>query len=94
MSYTEFWDFYLKEHSHPWTKRLHVLGTALGLALALYGIAISSPWLLPTGLGTGYGFAWFSHFIVEKNKPATWRYPFWSFISDFRMFFCYVTGRL
>jgi len=28
----------------------------------------------------GYGFAWFSHFVYEKNHPASWTWPLWSFM--------------
>jgi hypothetical protein len=43
---------------------------------------------------TGYAFAWFSHFVIEKNKPATFKYPLWSFISDYKMVFYMLTGRM
>jgi len=42
----------------------------------------------------GYGFAWISHFLIEKNKPATFKYPFYSLLGDFKMFFEILTGKI
>jgi hypothetical protein len=41
----------------------------------------------------GYGFAWVGHFVFEKNTPATFKYPLWSLMGDFRLFFETVTGK-
>ncbi len=92
-SYAEFWPFYLREHARPRTRSLHYVGTALVFALALAGMLIDARafWLMPFA---GYGFAWFAHGAVEHNKPATFTHPLWSLISDFRMFFLAVSGRL
>jgi hypothetical protein len=93
-TYSEFWDFYVREHSHPLTRALHFIGTSLGLILLIPFIATGKWHLIPLCFFVGYGFAWFSHFAVEKNKPATFQYPFWSFISDYKMMWLMATGRM
>lgn len=93
-TFGEFWPHYLREHSDPRTRALHYAGTGLVLLLTA-GLIVSGRWwlwvLLPLA---GYGFAWAAHFLVEKNRPATFTYPLWSLVSDFRMFFLAVSGRL
>ena len=42
----------------------------------------------------GYGFAWFGHFVFEKNQPATFTYPTFSLMSDFYMWFQLITGQI
>lgn len=84
-TYAEFWPFYVREHSKSATRWLHFTGTNLGIALAVVAIAQRDPWLVPAALVSSYAFAWFAHFVIEKNRPATFKYPLWSFISDFRM---------
>ena len=86
-SYREFWPHYLREHAGVRTRALHYVGTALVLVAAVALLLTGNGWwalAMPIG---GYGFAWFAHFFVEHNRPATFTYPFWSLISDFRMFF-------
>lgn len=93
-TYTEFWDFYVKEHSKPLTRLLHLIGTTLGIALLIYFIATGRWYFFPLFFVVGYAFAWFAHFVVEKNRPATFKYPFWSFISDFKMIAFMLTGQM
>ena len=93
-TYEEFWPYYLREHAKPTTRALHYAGTTLviglGAAAAVTGQAAWS-FAMPVA---GYSFAWLSHAFVERNKPATFTYPLWSLISDFRMYYCWLTGRL
>jgi len=93
-TYAEFWPYYLQEHSRPATRGWHYFGTALGLAIFVYAVATQSWWLILAALVSGYFFAWVSHGFIERNRPATFTYPLWSLISDFRMLFCFVTGQI
>ena len=93
-NFAEFWPYYLSEHAKPTTRALHFAGTGAGLLLFMFGVVSGNYWLLLVALVCGYGLAWIGHFFVEKNRPATFRHPFWSLIADFRMFFFFITGRL
>jgi hypothetical protein len=93
-SYQEFWDFYVSEHSQPLTRYLHFIGTTLGIVLFVWILRSENLIYLPLCLVVGYAFAWFSHFFVEHNKPATFKYPLWSFISDYKMMWFMLTGRM
>lgn len=91
--YADFWLHYLREHARPATRWLHYAGTALTLFFATLAILWGGWWWLAVPIA-GYGFAWVAHFMVERNRPATFTYPLWSLVSDYRMFFLAVSGRL
>lgn len=93
-SFTEFWPYYLAEHSKPGTRLLHLLGTLIALATVVVFILIGKWWLFPLALIPGYGAAWIGHFFIEKNKPATFQYPLWSFMGDYKMIWMMLTGRI
>jgi len=93
-SYGEFWPYYLQEHAKPRTRALHYLGTALSLGSLIAAPALANPWFLLGALIGGYGPAWIGHFFVEHNRPATFTHPLWSLISDYRMTWRWLTGRL
>lgn len=93
-TFAEFWPYYLGEHSKPATRWLHFAGSSFALALVLLGVATQRWAYLPAALVCGYAFAWVSHFAIEKNKPATFRYPLWSFAADWKMWALMLTGRL
>ena len=84
-SFKEFYPFYLSEHSKKSTKILHMIGSIAVIYILIYSIN-NQDWnklyYLPI---IGYGFAWIGHFFFEKNKPATFKYPLYSFIGDWVM---------
>lgn len=45
------------------------------------------------GVVGAYACAWIGHFVIEKNRPATFTYPLWSLAGDFRMWSEMVRGR-
>ena len=93
-SFEEFFPHYLREHAKPETRAIHYAGTLLALSLMVYSILVGPLWLFLFAFVVGYGFAWVGHFFVEKNRPATFTYPWWSYISDFRMLWLWMTGRI
>jgi hypothetical protein len=93
-SFSEFWPFYVAEHSRRGTRVLHFVGTTLGTVFMIFMIASGSWWLFPLGLIPGYACAWIAHFVIEKNKPATFQYPLWSFMGDYKMIAYMITGKM
>lgn len=93
-TFEDFWPFYLQEHSDPKNRRLHFMGTFIVHLILFYVFATANfkaLLLLPV---FGYGFAWAGHFLVEKNKPATFKYPLWSLRGDFKMFYLMLKKRI
>lgn len=93
-SFVAFWPFYLREHAQPATRTVHIAGTWTGVALLLAAILVGPWWLALLAPVVGYGCAWISHMLIERNRPATFTYPAWSLLGDLRMAWLAATGRL
>lgn len=93
-SIAEFYPFYLSQHQSRSNRRLHFVGTTLVIAFALAAVMTGNYLLLFALPIAGYGFAWLGHFVFEKNKPATFQYPFYSLACDFVMYRDMWLGRI
>ena len=93
-SFAEFYPFYLGEHAKRATRRLHFLGSSLALLCLAALVFTADPWWFAAALIAGYGFAWLAHLVFEKNRPATFRYPLYSLMGDWVMFWQILTGKI
>jgi hypothetical protein len=93
-SFREFYPFYLTQHANLTCRNLHIVGSLLGLTMAVSAILTGTWWLVLAGIVSGYACSWTGHFFFEKNKPATFTWPWYSFLGDWRMVWDAVTGNL
>ena len=93
-NYAEFYKFYLSEHGHVMSRRLHAIGSVAGLYGIYKTVSTGKKRYIVRGIVTGYACAWVGHFFFEKNKPASFKQPLYSFISDWRMLGDICRGRL
>jgi hypothetical protein len=93
-SYEEFWPFYVGEHRSPVSRGLHYCGTSLGAFVMLTAFVRGPIWLAAVALVCGYGPAWVGHFFIERNKPASFKYPLWSLRGDFKMLGLALRGKM
>jgi hypothetical protein len=93
-TFKDFYPFYLSEHADRNSRRLHFIGTSLGLVIFIAGIIMQNGWLLLAAFVTGYVFAFCGHYLFEKNHPATFKYPLYSFAGDWVMWKDILTGRM
>jgi len=90
----EFYPYYLSEHENRTCRRLHFVGTTCVLTGLVSAIILHEPkFLIPLPV-LGYGPAWIGHFFFEKNRPATFKYPLFSLVSDFIMYRDILIGKI
>jgi hypothetical protein len=92
--FSEFWPQYVSAHRDPRTRLIHVIGTLAGWVLLLLAIWLRRPWLALAALVVPYALAWFSHFYLEHNRPATFDHPLWSFLADQKMVVLTLIGKM
>ena len=92
-SFGDFYPFYLSEHSNKVSRRLHFTGTSIAVALLITAAITQRWWLIAVALVQGYAFAWVGHYFFERNKPATFRYPAFSLMGDWRLWWDILNGR-
>jgi len=92
--FADFYPYYLQEHRDSTCRRLHFVGTTLVILIMLSAL-LSGNWLMLWVLPlAGYSFAWVGHFFFEKNRPATFKHPFYSLLGDFAMYRDMLRGKV
>lgn len=92
-TFDEFYPYYLQEHRRLGTRVSHFIGTSLFFIWLISAVIYLAPLHVLYGAITAYFFAWVGHFFIEKNKPATFKYPLWSLRGDFKLYFQIIAGK-
>jgi hypothetical protein len=92
-TFADFYPFYIDEHRNRVSRRLHFVGTSIAVALLATALVALTWWLVLAALIQGYAFAWVGHFFFEHNKPATFKYPGYSLMGDWRLWWEILTGK-
>ena len=93
-SFAQFYPFYLSQHGNATCRRLHFVGTSLVIGCVIAAVTSHNAWWLLGAPLYGYGFAWIGHFFFEKNRPATFTHPWYSFIGDWAMYKDILIGKI
>ena len=93
-SFKKFYPYYLSEHKLKINKILHIIGSLLGFIFLIIILYLKNYKYIPLSFLFGYIFAWIGHFVFEKNKPATFKYPIYSFMGDWVMLKDILTGKI
>ena len=93
-TFEEFWSHYVAAHQHKGNRLLHFAGTTAALGCVAGAVVFRKRWLLLAAPVLGYGPAWLGHFLIEKNKPATFGHPLWALRADFVMWWRTILGEM
>lgn len=93
-TFSDFYPYYLRKHANLTCRKLHFIGTCGVIALLVLFFFTGNLLILAALPLVGYGFSWAGHFLFEKNRPVTFKYPFYSLLGDFRMFWDILTGKV
>jgi hypothetical protein len=93
-NFADFWPEYVRAHSRPGTRAIHLLGTLAGWGLLITALALRQWWWIAGALIVSYALAWISHFFVERNRPATFEHPLWSWWADQKMVALMLAGKM
>ena len=93
-TFADFYPFYLSEHANRASRRLHFVGISMALALLIAALLTQIWWLIAVAVVQGYAFAWVGHFFFEHNRPATFKYPGFSFVGDWRLWWEILTRKI
>ncbi|HBQ95566.1 MAG: DUF962 domain-containing protein [Firmicutes bacterium] len=90
-SFEDFWPYYLSLHRRAQTRLLHFVGSGIALIAILVAILTLNAWYFAVAIVSGYGLAWYGHAFIERNRPATWRFPVYSLAADLLLFWVMLT---
>jgi hypothetical protein len=93
-SFDQFYPYYLTQHADRSCRRAHFIGSSGALACLATAILSGNGWWVAAALVCGYGGAWVGHFFFEKNRPASFDQPLYSFRGDWIMYWQMLTGKL
>jgi len=94
MTFNEYYQHYLSLHQNKWCRRMHVLGNIVTLVF-LGAVIYYKVWLMLLVVPyVVYPFAWAGHLLFEKNEPAAWHNPFKAKVSDWRMMWDILRGKI
>lgn len=93
-TFEDFWPYYLGEHASRTNRTLHMIGTTAAAVTLGVAAAKRDARLLALVPLLGYAPAWIGHYVIEKNRPATFKHPLWSLRGDARMTGLMLAGKL